>query len=63
MGEEPAELTLTLPHARPADAAWDPFVDPLPEPGHVLPTATSFQPGTLELDAETIAEMRSLGYL
>lgn len=42
---------------------WDPFADPLPEPGVVLPTASRLSAEAGELDEETERELKALGYL
>lgn len=42
---------------------WNPFTDPLPQPGAVLPGATSHRAGASRIDDATARELRALGYL
>lgn len=42
---------------------WDPFADPLPPPGVVLPGAVGHRAGTARIDDATVRELRALGYL
>lgn len=68
----PWELTLTPREASASDAyrlvaerrpPWDPFTDPLPPPGAVLPTTTLRTSEAARLDQDTARELRALGYL
>jgi hypothetical protein len=71
-GAEPWGLTITRAGAAEPEPyrlsagrrpPWDPFADPLPEPGAVLPTASRLSAEAGELDEETEKELRALGYL
>ena len=57
-----ARREIRLRAARP-EVAWNPLIHPMAEPELILPGAALFQPGTLELSEDDVAELKALGYL